>query len=67
VDKLFPRRSVFVKRFTHEMALGLTMTCYTAEPGTASEENLQLLASWAATMEQDTTAPDSTSERHPAQ
>ena len=32
---------------------GLTMTCYTAEPGTASEENLKLLASWAATMEQD--------------
>jgi transcriptional regulator with XRE-family HTH domain len=32
---------------------GLTMTCYTAEPGTASEENLKLLASWAATLEQD--------------
>jgi transcriptional regulator with XRE-family HTH domain len=27
----------------------LTMTCYTAEPGTASDENLKLLASWAAT------------------
>ncbi len=31
----------------------LTMTCYTAEPGTASEENLKLLASWAATVKQD--------------
>jgi transcriptional regulator with XRE-family HTH domain len=32
---------------------GLTITCYTAEPGTPSEENLKLLASWAATLEQD--------------
>ena len=31
---------------------GLTMTCYTAEPGTASEENLKLLASWGATLGQ---------------
>ena len=46
---------------------GLTMTCYTAEPGTASEENLKLLASWAATMERDAWAPDRTSERHPTQ
>jgi transcriptional regulator with XRE-family HTH domain len=46
---------------------GLTMTCYTAEPGTASEENLKLLASWAATMERDATAPDCTSERNPTQ
>jgi hypothetical protein len=40
------------------------MTCYTAEPGSASDENLKLLASWAATMEQDATAYDNTSERH---
>ncbi len=55
---------------------GLTMTCYTAEPGTAPEENLKLLASWAATREQgamppdstarDSTAPEGTGERHPA-
>ena len=29
---------------------GLTMTCYTAEPGTTSDENLKLLASWGATL-----------------
>lgn len=28
---------------------GLTLTIYTAEPGSASEERLRLLASWAAT------------------
>jgi hypothetical protein len=27
---------------------GLTMTIYTAEPGSPSEANLRLLASWAA-------------------
>jgi hypothetical protein len=30
---------------------GLTMTAYTAEPGTASHDGLTLLASWAATAE----------------
>jgi hypothetical protein len=45
---------------------GLTMTCYTAEPGMASEEDLKLLASWAATLEQDAAAPDKATERHPA-
>ncbi|MEU9154240.1 helix-turn-helix transcriptional regulator [Streptomyces sp. NPDC048417] len=30
---------------------GLTLTIYTAEPGTPSEEGLRLLASWAATQE----------------
>ncbi len=30
-------------------APGLTLTIYTAEPGSASEEGLRLLASWAAT------------------
>ncbi|MFD6530911.1 helix-turn-helix transcriptional regulator [Streptomyces sp. NPDC060184] len=30
---------------------GLTMTVYTAEPGSSSEEGLRLLASWAATRE----------------
>jgi hypothetical protein len=31
---------------------GLTMTAYTAEPGTASQDGLTLLASWAATIDQ---------------
>ncbi|MFF5185809.1 helix-turn-helix domain-containing protein [Streptomyces sp. NPDC000345] len=30
---------------------GLTLTIYTAEPGSASEEGLRLLASWAATQD----------------
>lgn len=33
---------------------GLTLTIYTAEPGSPSEEALRLLASWAATKEADT-------------
>ncbi|WP_199506448.1 helix-turn-helix transcriptional regulator [Geodermatophilus sp. TF02-6] len=59
------------KRFCHpvvgELALafdamelpadpGLTLTAYSAEPGTA-EEKLRLLASWAATVAQPETAP----------
>jgi hypothetical protein len=43
---------------------GLTMTCYTAEPGTASEENLKLLASWGATLDQAATARDQVSDGH---
>jgi hypothetical protein len=31
---------------------GLTLTVYTAEPGSSSEEKLTLLASWAATADQ---------------
>jgi MmyB-like transcription regulator ligand binding domain len=31
---------------------GLTLTAYTAEPGSASEDALKLLASWAATHDQ---------------
>jgi transcriptional regulator with XRE-family HTH domain len=31
--------------------LGLTLTAYSAEPGTAAEEKLRLLASWAVTVE----------------
>jgi hypothetical protein len=30
---------------------GLTLTIYTAEPASSSEEDLRLLASWAATEE----------------
>jgi transcriptional regulator with XRE-family HTH domain len=35
---------------------GLTMFAYTAEPGSKSEEGLNLLASWAATLDQPETA-----------
>ncbi|MGW2765397.1 helix-turn-helix transcriptional regulator [Streptomyces sp. NPDC001275] len=38
---------------------GLTLTIYTAEPGTASEESLRLLASWAATAQTPAPAPHS--------
>jgi transcriptional regulator with XRE-family HTH domain len=37
-------------------APGLTLTAYTAEPGSASEERLRLLASWAATSEEEVLA-----------
>ncbi|MDQ0938695.1 hypothetical protein QFZ67_000400 [Streptomyces sp. V1I1] len=32
---------------------GLTLTIYTAEPGSPSEEGLRILASWAATHDAD--------------
>lgn len=32
--------------------IGLTVLMYTAEPGSRSEEALNLLASWTATLEQ---------------
>lgn len=35
---------------------GLTMITYTAEPGTTSHDNLTLLASWAASQDNDTDA-----------
>jgi transcriptional regulator with XRE-family HTH domain len=35
---------------------GLTLTIYTAEPGSASEERLRLLASWAASQEAEPSA-----------
>ncbi|MFD3719064.1 helix-turn-helix transcriptional regulator [Streptomyces sp. NPDC058674] len=38
---------------------GLTLTIYTAEPGSSSEEGLRLLASWAATPQAATPAPHS--------
>lgn len=41
---------------------GLTLTCYTAEPGTPSDENLKLLASWAATLDQAAAARDHVSD-----
>ncbi|MEQ4210232.1 helix-turn-helix transcriptional regulator [Actinopolymorpha sp. B9G3] len=41
---------------------GLSLLIYTAEPGSLSEENLKLLASWAATQ----TDPDTARGTHPA-
>ncbi|GHD72677.1 hypothetical protein GCM10010317_083400 [Streptomyces mirabilis] len=32
---------------------GLTLTALSAEPGTAAHDSLRLLASWAATLDQD--------------
>lgn len=46
---------------------GLTLTIYTAEPGSPSEEGLRLLASLAATQEADSaTGPSTTSSSGPA-
>ncbi len=39
---------------------GLTLTIYTAEPGSPSEEGLRLLASWAATQEARTASYEAT-------
>jgi hypothetical protein len=36
---------------------GLTLTAYSAEPGTRSEDALKLLASWAATLDQAQSSP----------
>jgi transcriptional regulator with XRE-family HTH domain len=37
---------------------GLTLTAYTAEPGSPAEEKLNLLASWSATEEREVVVPD---------
>jgi hypothetical protein len=39
---------------------GLTLLAYTAEPGSPSQDALNLLASWAATLDQPATTPMST-------
>jgi hypothetical protein len=36
---------------------GLTMTIYTAEPGSPAEERLRLLASWTADQEASSSVP----------
>jgi hypothetical protein len=36
---------------------GLTLTAYSAEPGTRSEDALKLLASWAAALDQAQSSP----------
>ena len=41
---------------------GLTLTIYTAEPGSPSEDALRLLASWAASQEADADAQTLLSE-----
>ncbi|GGR42031.1 hypothetical protein GCM10010251_68710 [Streptomyces aurantiogriseus] len=38
---------------------GLTLTIYSAEPGSPSEEGLHLLASWAATRDPAASSPKS--------
>lgn len=43
---------------------GLTLTAYTAEPGTPSHDALTLLASWAATTEAETNADTADSDQH---
>jgi phage baseplate assembly protein gpV len=45
---------------------GLTLTIYTAEPGSPSEEALRLLASWAASQEADPDAQTLSTERRHA-
>jgi hypothetical protein len=35
---------------------GLTLTAYSAEPGSPAQDALRLLASWSATAEQSVTA-----------
>lgn len=42
---------------------GLTLTVYTAEPGSASAERMQLLASWAASEEREAEAPIADEQR----
>ena len=47
--------------FRSDMAAepGLVLTIYSAQPGTASEERLRLLGSWAATDDADPTSSTS--------
>ena len=45
---------------------GLTMLVYTAEPGSASADALNLLASWAATLDHPAATPADASEHHRA-
>ena len=42
---------------------GLTITCYTAGPGTPSDQNLKLLVSWGATHDQNSSGRDQVSGR----
>jgi transcriptional regulator with XRE-family HTH domain len=44
---------------------GLTLTAYSAEPNSASQDALNLLASWSATLDQAATTRDHASEHQP--
>jgi transcriptional regulator with XRE-family HTH domain len=44
---------------------GLTLTAYSAEPNSASQDALNLLASWSATLDQAATTRDYASEHQP--
>ncbi len=46
---------------------GLTLTIYAAEPGSASAERMQLLASWAASEERDASATSAGEQLHRVQ
>jgi hypothetical protein len=45
-----PRRHRMFEAMALEADEGITLTAYTAEPGTPSHDELKLLASWAATL-----------------
>jgi hypothetical protein len=45
---------------------GLTLTAYSAQPGTPSHDGLNLLASWAATIDQAHNADTDTATNHPS-
>ena len=47
------RLDLMFEAMTLEADEGLTLTAYTAEPGTPSSDGLKLLASWAATHQQE--------------
>jgi hypothetical protein len=47
---------------------GLTLQIYSAQPNSPSADALQLLASWAATLEQaQLTSPDQDNQENPGQ
>lgn len=46
---------------------GLTMAVYTAEPGSASQQALDILASWSATSDQATPPAPPTNSDQPSQ
>jgi hypothetical protein len=45
---------------------GLTLTAYSAQPGTPSHDGLNLLASWAATIDQTHNADTGQTTNHPS-
>jgi hypothetical protein len=51
-------RALAFDAMDHPAEPGLTLTAYTAEPGSPSEDALTLLASWATTSDTDRTETD---------